>query len=524
MDIALVALIASWVFCVIWVPLVISVKRKVHPRALFILFFAEMWERFSYYGMRTLLTLYMVKVLFEHLSDAEASTKALIIYGSYTSMVYLFPLIGGIIADKYFGFRKAILFGGVLMSLGHFSLAVMGLIDETNQTLFFLSLALIVVGNGYFKPNISSFLGKFYEGREELKDSAFNIFYMGINVGALLSTMTCGYIGEKISWHLGFGLAGFGMLLGLFVFWKNQKHLEGKGLIPNEENETKPVFLGMSVNKSILIGSIISIPLFAFLMNYSEVLKWTLLAVGLGMFGYLIYLGSKAEEKAAGQKLWVVVVLALFNILFWALFEQAGGSLTLFADKFVNRNVMGTEVPASMLQSFNALFIVILAPVFAWLWKYLGDRKSEPNTPVKFALGLLQLAVGFAIIYWAATTIAEGEKVALVFVAVMYLFHTTGELSLSPIGLSMVTKLSPAKQVGFVMGIWFLSFSLANFVGGLIGGMAAGHVLAEDASFSEQMDVYSGAYLNWGVGVIGVAALLLFALSPILKKWMHGVK
>ncbi len=523
MDIALIALIVSWAFCVIWVPLIIAVNKKIHPRALFVLFFAEMWERFSYYGMRTLLTLYMVKVLFESLG-AGAEAKALIIYGSYTSMVYLFPVIGGLIADKFFGFRKAILFGGVLMSLGHFLLAVMGMVDETNQIMFFLSLALIIVGNGYFKPNISSFLGKFYTEKVELKDSAFNIFYMGINVGALLSTMTCGYIGEKVSWHLGFGLAGVGMLLGLLVFWANLKHLEGKGVVPNEENDTTPVFAGMSINRTIVVASLLSIPLFATLLNYSEVLKYSLLVVGLGMFGWLVAAGFREKEKSTGQRLWVVVVLGLFNILFWALFEQAGGSLTIFADKFVNREVLGTEVPASMLQSFNAFFIIILAPVFAWLWKRLGEMKAEPNTPIKFAMGLAQLAIGFGIIYWAATTLQEGENVALIWVAVMYLFHTTGELSLSPIGLSMVTKMSPDRQVGFVMGVWFLSFSLANFLGGMIGSWTASHDLPENATFTEQLDIYSSAYLDWGVYVIGGSALFLFILSPLIKKWMHGIQ
>lgn len=524
MDIALIALIISWVFCVIWVPLIISVKRKVHPRALFVCFFAEMWERFSYYGMRTLLTLYMVKVLFAHLSESEADSKSLIVYGSYTALVYFFPIIGGLLADRLLGFRKAIMFGGILMSLGHFCLAVMGFVDETNQTLFFLSLALIIVGNGYFKPNISSFLGKFYEDRIELKDSAFNIFYMGINVGALLSTMTCGYIGEKIDWHLGFGLAGIGMLLGLVVFWRYRNHLEGKGEVPEERFDNQPVFAGMSINRLIIIGSFLLIPLFAAALNYSTFLSYFLVFVGLGIFGFLFIQGAVNKEKEVGQRLWVVVILALFNIIFWALFEQAGGSLTLFADKFVNREILGEEVPASMLQSFNAFFIIILAPVFAWLWKKLGEKKSEPNTPVKFALGLLQLAVGFGIIFWAATTLEEGGKVSLIFIVVMYLFHTTGELSLSPIGLSMVTKMSPAKQVGFVMGAWFLSFALANYLGGWIGKVTAGHTLPDGASFSEQMNVYSGAYLNWGVYVVGAAGLFLLLLSPIIKKWMHGIR
>ncbi|MDC0600132.1 peptide MFS transporter [Flavobacteriales bacterium] len=523
MNIALIALIVSWVFCLIWVPLIVAVKSKTHPRALFILFFAEMWERFSYYGMRTLLTLYMVKVLFEHL-ESGAEAKALIVYGSYTSMVYLFPVIGGLIADKFFGFRRAIIFGGILMSVGHFLLALMGMVDETNQVMFFLSLALIIVGNGYFKPNISSFLGKFYSDRVELKDSAFNIFYMGINVGALLSTMTCGFIGETISWHLGFGLAGLGMLIGLVVFWANLKHLEGRGQVPDDRFDADAVFAGLSLNRLIAVASILSIPVFAVLLSYSEVLKWILLIAGIGMFGWLILSGLMSDDKKVGQRLWVVVTLGVFNVLFWALFEQAGGSLTIFAEKFVDRNVMGTEVPASMLQSFNAFFIVILAPVFAWIWKKLGEKQLEPNTPIKFALGLAQLAVGFAIVYWAATTLEEGESVALIWIAVMYLFHTTGELSLSPIGLSMITKMSTEKQVGFVMGVWFLSFSLANFLGGLIGQWTASHDLPANASFEEQMNVYSGAYLDWGVFVIGGSAVVLLMLTPLIKKWMHGVR
>lgn len=525
MDVTLIALIIAWVVCLLWVPFIIKANRKTHPKALFILFFAEMWERFSYYGMRTLLTLYMVKVMFEHLGSG-ADAKALAVYGSYTSMVYLFPILGGIVADKFFGFRRAILFGGILMSLGHFSLAIMGFVDETNQMLFFLSLALIIVGNGYFKPNISSFLGKFYDADDNLKDSAFNIFYMGINVGALLSTLTVGYIGETINWHLGFGLAGIGMLIGLIVFWINQDKLENKGLV-HKEFDTDKKFLGLSTNMTILIASLISIPIFSLLLGKNELFSKILLVVGVGIFGYLIFSGIKMSangEKVSGQRIFVIVVLALFNIIFWALFEQAGGSLTIFAEKFVNRNIAGTEVPASVLQSFNALFIVLLAPVFAWLWQKLEALKADPNTPLKFVFGLVFLALGFWVIVLASNSFQDGTKVALVMLMVMYLFHTIGELCLSPIGLSMITKLSPGKMVGFMMGVWFLSFSLANNLGGIIGQfMAGGEAGSDGLSVMEQLNAYKDAYMNIGVYVVLAAAGLLLLLNPLLKKWMNGI-
>ena len=524
MDVTLIALIVAWVVCIIWVPLIIKANNKTHPKALFILFFAEMWERFSYYGMRTLLTLYMVKVMFEHLGTG-ADAKSLAVYGSYTSMVYLFPILGGIVADRFFGFRRAILFGGILMSLGHFSLAVMGFVDETNQVLFFLSLALIIVGNGYFKPNISSFLGKFYDDNDNRKDSAFNLFYMGINVGALLSTLTVGYIGETINWHLGFGLAGIGMLIGLIVFWINQDKLEGKGLVHKEYDRDKQ-FLGLSTNTLILIGSLVLIPVFSLLLGKNELFSKILLVVGLGIFGYLIFSGLQMisrGEKVSGQRIFVIVVLAFFNIIFWALFEQAGGSLTIYAEKFVNRDILGTEVPASVLQSFNALFIVLLAPVFAWLWQKLQKVKKDPNTPLKFVLGLVFLALGFWVIVFASNNLQDGGKVALIFLMVMYLFHTVGELCLSPIGLSMITKLSPAKMVGFMMGVWFLSFSLANNLGGIIGQFMASGEGGENLSMMQELANYKDAYMNIGVWVVLAAAGVLLLLNPLLKKWMNGI-
>jgi len=508
----------------IWVPLIIAANKKTHPKALFILFFAEMWERFSYYGMRAILVLYMVRVVFEKLGSG-ADAKAVAIYGSYTAGVYLFPILGGMVADKFFGFRRSIILGGVLMVLGHFTLAVSGFIDETNTVMFFLSLALIIVGNGYFKPNISSFLGKFYDQADIRKDAAFNIFYMGINVGALLSIFTVGYIGEKYDWHLGFGLAGIFMVIGLLVFWMNQDKLEGKGLVPNEKHDTDKIFAGLSRNTLILIGSLFLVPAFALMMEYNELFSKILLAIGIivfvGLFIYGATLAAKGQKKE-GQRLWVVVVLALFNVVFWALFEQAGGSLTLYAEKFTNRDILGTEVPASVIQGFNSLFIIILAPVFAWFWSYMSKRKKEIGIPIKFVLGLVFLALGFYMVVIGGKSIGDAGKVSLLFIILMYLFHSIGELFLSPIGLSMVSKLSPAKLVGFIMGVWFLSFSLANNLGGLIGAMNSES--AAEGSIAEQLATYSETYMNLGVWFVLGAAALLLILTPFLNKWTHGIK
>ncbi len=523
MDITLIIMIAGWLFALIWVPSVIAAKRKHHPRALFILFFAEMWERFSYYGMRALLTLYMVNVLFKAMGQAEADTRALSIYGAYTAMVYLTPVIGGLIADKVFGFRKAIIFGGVLMMLGHFALALEGMLFEGNLNLFFLSLALIIIGNGYFKPNISSFLGQFYESNDPRKDGAFTLFYMGVNIGAFLATLTCGYVGEKISWHYGFGLAGIGMALGLIVFWLNRNVFGEKGKQPNPEDANRPVFIGLSKNRIIFLGTLLFIPLCAVFLNLNEIVSALLLFASFGIIGYLVYTSVTDPDKVAGQRLLVIVVLFFFHAVFWALFEQAGGSLTLFTERNVDRMLFGTELPASIFQSFNPFYIMVLAPIFSWMWVKLNQKGYEPSTPMKFFLGLLQLGLGFGVIVLGAKFFATEGYVPLIFLAVMYLLHTTGELSLSPIGLSMITKLSPDRIVGFVMGAWFLSIALANNMAGLIGTLTASEDLPENASAMDTLVIYSQTYLTWGVYVVLGASALLLLLVPQLRKWMHGI-
>jgi len=526
MNATLQILIVGWIFVLVWVPFVIVSNRKVHPDALFVLFGAEMWERFSYYGMRALLTLFMVKVLFVEMDTGAADARALGIYGSYTSMVYLFPVIGGLIADQIFGFRKSILFGGILMMLGHFSLALMGIPAlEDSLLVFFASLALIIVGNGYFKPNISSFLGEFYEPNDERKDGAFTIFYMGVNIGAFLSTLTCGYVGEEIGWHYGFGLAGIGMGAGLILFYLLGPRTFGqKGLEPDREDAHRPVFASFSKTNLVFLGSILFVPVCAVFLNFDQAMSTLLLIVSIGIIAYLIITALRNEDKAAGQRLLVVVVLFFFHAVFWALFEQAGGSLTLFTDRNVDRMFFGTEIPASIFQSLNPGYIVILAPVFSWMWIRLRRAKIEPSTPMKFVLGLAQLGLGFLVIVWGGNTFGSDDgMVPVIFLFLMYLLHTTGELFLSPVGLSMITKLSPAKIVGFVMGAWFLSIALANKMAGEIGKLTASEDLPENATPLETLSIYTDTYMTWGVYVVLGAAAILLLLVPLLRKWMHGI-
>lgn len=558
MNLSLAILIIAWLFVLVWVPIIIYNNRKLHPKALFILFFAEMWERFSYYGMRALLILYMVKVLFAEMGSAEADSTALGIYGSYTAMVYLFPVVGGIIADKILGFRKAIIFGGILMMAGHFALALEGMYFSGNMQLFFLSLAFIIIGNGFFKPNISSLLGNYYGANDSRKDGAFTIFYMGVNIGALLSTVTCGYVGEQISWHYGFGLAGIGMFLGLVVFWfAGDKFLGKKGINPSamedfpeiDEQEDIALLSGPKEQRDLVrqkeadsftkitdsklkrnqiityIATLAFIPISAQFLKLSDILTWILIAMSIGVLGYLFVMAQQEDTKEKKQRLQVVIVLFLFHSMFWALFEQAGGSLTLFTARNIDRVIAGSEVPASIFQFLNAFFIMVLAPVFSIMWIKLRNKGKEPTTPMKFVLGLAQLALGFGVLVMGAKFFSSEGLVPVIFIVLTYLFHTTGELSLSPVGLSMITKLSPKKAVGFVMGAWFLSIALANKMAGLIGELTAvDHGGGGDAApLMETLTTYSDTYLLWGVIVVGAAALILLALVPTLKKWMHGI-
>ncbi|REJ82452.1 MAG: MFS transporter [Bacteroidetes bacterium] len=519
MDLGLMLLIGGWVFVLIWVPIVILSQRKMHPKALFTLFFAEMWERFSFYGMRAFLILYITSQLFSSLSQGEADSKAYGIYGAFNALLYAAPIVGGILADKLLGFRRAILFGGLLMAAGQFTLAATASTGH-GQTLFFAGLGLLAVGNGLFKPNISSFLGTFYDRNDPRKDSAFTIFYMGINIGALLAPLTCGYLAREVDWSLGFLVAGIGMMLGLVVFWRNMSKYEDKGNPPEPELLKKRSFFGIPNEVLILLGTLVTIPIFSGLINAEVFTSYLLIIVGIVCIGYLLVTSFRSEDRAEGQRLLVFIALFFIHMLFWTLFEQAGGSLNILTDRYVDK--MGIET--SQFQAVNPLFIILLAPVFTWIWTGLSRKKIEPRTPIKFFYALLQMALGYFIIVWGTKNAAiSGDMIPLYVLILMYLFHTTGELSLSPVGLSVVTKLSPAKTVGFVMGSWFLSIAFAHKIAGYLGQRIATPGTGEEVDRATALNAFADVYMEWGVYVVLIAAIVLLLISPLLKKWMHGI-
>jgi len=444
----------AWIGVAAWVSIVIFSNRKVHPRALFTLFMVELWERFSYYGMRALLILYMTARVVDGgfaLTDAEAYG----IYGAYGALVYLTPLIGGYFADKLIGFRKAITIGAILMAMGQFTLFM------NNDVTFFLGLAILVVGNGFFKPNISSMVGRFYADGDNRRDAAFTLFYMGINMGAFLAPLTCGAIGENEGWQYGFLTAGLGMVIGYLVFIWGQS----SGVYQDVGKEPDSKFEGNVVSvipNSILpyVTSIIMIVLAMVLITYNDIVDIILVILAVAVIGYLLYQARKMEVSAK-QRIWVIVILLLFTTIFWTFFELAGSALSLFTARNVDRALFGVEINTTFFQSFNPLFIMALAPVFSWIWITLAKSNKEPSAPYKFGFGLVLLGAGFLALQMGGASASAGMVPAL-FMVMLYLLHTIGELALSPVGLSLVTKLSPRQMVGFLMGIWFLSSSIAH--------------------------------------------------------------
>ena len=487
--------------------------RAGHPKGLVSLFFAEMWERFSFYGMRSLLVLYMTKQMF------YGDKVAYGVYGAYGALVYASPVIGGMFADKLLGHQKAVMLGAVLMALGHFCMAV------PNEIAFYMALALLVLGNGFFKPNISSIVGKLYPVGDPRRDAGFTIFYMGINLGAFFSPLVCGVIGELYGWHYGFGIAGIGMLIGLLVFRNGRHHFAEHGLPPDPAKLKAPLFVGLSRQTLLYIGCAMAVPFVALLLNRNQFTGSILYIVATGILGYLIYQMVRCE-KVERDRLIVILVLTFFSTLFWAFFEQAGSSLTLFADRNVDRTFFGWTMPASLTQSLNPLFIVVLAPLFAKMWVKMQGMSKHPSIPTKFVWALAQVGLGFGILVFGSIFAKDTGITAMVWLVLAYLLHTTGELCLSPVGLSAVTKLSPARLVATVFGAWFLSSSFAHYLGGAIAkftevateeGMAA--VVDPVAS----LPVYTGVFTDifW---VSLAATALLFLCVPFLKKMTHGVE
>ena len=413
-----------------------------HPKGLFVCFATEMWERFSYYGMRALLILYLTK----HWEFTDATSY--LIYGAYTSLVYIMPVFGGMLADQILGSKKAVTYGAILLVFGHLGMTV-----ESNEQIFYLSLALIVSGVGFLKPNISTMVGALYEEGDPRRDSGFTIFYMGINIGAFTATLLCGYLGEQVGWAYGFGAAGIGMLFGLIIFLWGQKYLEGLAEPPSNKYLQK--INGISYESWAYISGIFMVLITWFLVQNSQLVGQLLGGFGAIFIGaWLLYALFRCAPDER-DRLIVIGILILFSLIFWALFEQAGSSLNILTDRGVNRVIFGWEVPASMFQSLNAGFIFTIAPLFAMLWIALAKRNMEPSTPIKFSIGIIFVGLGFlALVYGMRSS--EGLQTGVFWIILIYLLHTLGELCLSPVGLSSVTKLSPQRIVGLSWECGFL--------------------------------------------------------------------
>ena len=600
-----------------------------HPPGLFVLFFAEMWERFSYYGMRALLVFYMTKGFL-----AYDDKRSYAVYGAYTALVYATPFIGGMLADRFLGARRAVILGGILMAAGHLVMTI------EQSTAFFTALALLIVGNGFFKPNISTIVGGLYPAGSTKQDSGFTLFYMGINLGAALAPLLCGYVGETYGWHYGFGLATVGMLIGLAIFvaptlvtqvmvgggavlaasamiwtgWSDTLMLAvnapvaiallvaafmgvwalANGAIPAEAGAPPRAHDGtarkdqkfgpLSVENLIYVGALVAVPVLALLVQRDTVASWVLSGFGIVALGSIL-LDALRSEKVERERLYVVLVLMFFSMLFWAFFEQAGSSVNNFTDRNVDRvvetrvvgadevgktiplslnqeqlgyskdgavltldrldaaraskqgevqwtvteqdvgmGVGGSEIPASTFQAANPIFILIFGLVFSAGWAWLGKRGWEPSTPVKFGMGLVQLGAGFGAFWYGTQTADANGMVGVAWLLLGYLLHTTGELCLSPVGLSMVARLSPPRIVATVMGGWFLATAFSNVLGAFIAQLTGvGH--GEDGGTGvpapiNTVHVYGEVFGQIAVISLG-AAVVLFALSPILKKWMH---
>lgn len=503
-----------------------------HPRGLVTCFLTEMWERFSYYGMRALLIFYLT----QHFLFSDQTAAG--IYGAYISLVYITPVIGGIVADRYLGPSKAVILGALLLVAGHSGMALEG--SQAIETMvngelqvqrdrfflqvFYLSLALIIMGVGFLKANISTLVGSMYERRDPRRDGAFTLFYMGINMGSFFGAIVCGFLLEYMGFSWGFGAAGVGMLFGLLVFLRGQHHFGAAGKPRHPELLAQPIIAGLNREWLIylltLVGVLICWQLMQNRLLVGGILGGSLVIMTLVVIAYAV-LKCDAHDR---NRMLVCLFLMSYQVIFWSLFEQTGSSLNLMADRNIDREVMGFVIPAAAFQSVNAFFIITLAPLFNMLWLGLARRGWEPSTPMKFALSLVQLGLGFLFLVYGAALASDPTQVALIWLVLLYLLHTTGELCISPVGLSMTTKLSVPKVVGMMMGCWFLASAAGNYVSGTIAAMTGsntigGEVADPGAALANYMEVYSTA--GWYSIYAGIASMLLV---PLLKHFMHGIR
>lgn len=479
-----------------------------HPRGLATLFFTEMWERFSYYGMRALLILFMTAPIASGGLGFDTALAGAI-YGLYTSMVYMTSLPGGWIADRLIGQRRAVLYGGIIIACGHFSMAFPSLAT------FYLGLTLIVIGTGLLKGNVGVIVGRLYGPADTRRDAGFSIFYMGINLGAFIAPLVCGYLGQRVSWHIGFAAAGVGMVAGLIQYVLGGKYLGDAGLHPAPA--ASPAAAAELRSRVRVFGTIILLVAAALAASaYTGTLPvsagqiadgagYGLLLIIACFFAWLLFGGD--WTLAERRRLYAIGALFAAAAIFWSEFEQAGSTLNLFGDRATRTEILGWTFPSSYYQSLQPLFIITFAPVFAWVWLRLGRR--EPSSPSKFAVGLLFVGTGFAILIAAAALAQNGVKVSPMWLVVTYLLHTFGELSLSPVGMSAVTKLAPQRVTGLMMGVWYLAISLGNFIGGRLSSLYG----------SMPLEQLFGLIAAVGIG----AGLAMFALTPSIKRLMGEV-
>ena len=525
-----------------------STSSKGHPKGLYVLFVTEMWERFSYYGMRAIFMLYMTKAL---LFD---KTFASLIYGNYTGLVYLTPLIGGYVSDRYWGNRKSIFWGGIMMAIGQFLLFGSALGFETianapaelsmPKLMFFFGLGFLIFGNGFFKPNISTMVGQLYPEGDKRMDSAMTIFYMGINLGAFIAPLVTGGLGDTgnpADFKWGFFAAGVGMIISLILF----QYLKDKYIVTPDGNAVglPPTKVDIIINE---MDGVIDTPAeIKKAFNFKSVLGFVALffvlfgvfyyiaefdIVGSFMYGItfvapLSIISDKSLTKIEKQRIFVIYIVAAFVIMFWSAFEQAGASLTFFAEEQTERYIdfLDWTLPTSFFQSFNAIFIVIFAPILAWLWTFLSSKNMEPASPYKQSIGLFLLAIGYLVIAFGVKNIDPTTKVSMMWLISLYWIHTIAELALSPIGLSMVVKLAPARFASLLMGVWFLSTATANKLAGVLSGLypEAGRPSPFFLGF-EIVTLYD--FFMIFVGLAGAASLILFLLSKKLVSMMGGLR
>jgi len=502
---------------------------KGHPPGLVVCFTTELWERFSYYGMRALLVFYLTQHFLY--SDDES----FLIYGAYTALVYLMPVFGGVFADQFLGSRKAVTWGAILLVCGHLGLAfegpeAMAAVVNGVSTVhrdayylngFFFSLALIVTGVGFLKTNVSTVVGLLYEKADPRRDAGFTIYYMGINIGAAVAPLLTGWLAYEFGWSWGFGAAGVGMLLGLLGFLKGQKQLLGHAEPPDPELLKRKLLAGINVEWMIYASSFLLVLAAWFLLQNQAMVGQLLALMGMIVSAMIIWYAFFKCSAVDRDRMIVISVLILFTVGFWAFYEQMGSSLALFADRMVDRVVFGYEIPAASLMSLPAIFVILLAPVYSMMWYALGRRGIEPQAPMKFVIAISLLSLGFLTLAFGIGLTAAGEQVALIWFVLNFLLLVMGELCLSPVGMSMVTRLSPPRIVAMMMGVLFLAISASNFISGLIAQLTSvAQIGGEVADPQVAMAHYREIYQLLAYYALSVGAVLL-VLTPLLKKLMH---